>query len=332
MGYSREVYRNAAAALAARRAAAEREASERRAAFFEACPRAAQIERELARTGVAAARAVLAGGNVRENLTRLKESNLALQREQKELLRQAGLPEDHLTTRYTCAACGDTGYIDGKMCACLRQALREEACRELNELSPLTLSTFETFSLDYYPEQVRPAMEKLLFHCMEYAKSFSFSSPNIIMMGSTGLGKTHLSLAIARAVIDRGYGVVYGSVNNLIDKLEREHFGRDEEASTRQSLMDCDLLILDDLGTEFRTAFSVAEVYNLINTRQMTRRPTIISTNLTMKELETAYTNRFTSRIMADYVRCLFQGDDIRQKKRMLGAQNRTRQNGAGRA
>ena len=166
-------------------------------------------------------------------------------------------------------------------------------------------------------------MEKILFNCMDYAKNFSFSSPNIIMMGSTGLGKTHLSLAIARAVIDKGFGVVYGSVNNLIDKLEREHFGRDEESSTRQSLMDCYLLILDDLGTEFRTAFSVAEVYNLINTRQMTRRPTIISTNLTMKELEAAYTNRFTSRIIADYVRCLFQGDDIRQKKRMQGAQNR---------
>ena len=96
-------------------------------------------------------------------------------------------------------------------------------------------------------------MEKILFNCMDYAKNFSFSSPNIIMMGSTGLGKTHLSLAIARAVIDKGFGVVYGSVNNLIDKLEREHFGRDEESSTRQSLMDCDLLILDDLGTEFRT-------------------------------------------------------------------------------
>ena len=92
-------------------------------------------------------------------------------------------------------------------------------------------------------------MEKILFNCMDYAKNLSFSSPNIIMMGSTGLGKTHLSLAIARAVIDKGFGVVYGSVNNLIDKLEREHFGRDEESSTRQSLMDCDLLILDDLGT-----------------------------------------------------------------------------------
>ena len=166
-------------------------------------------------------------------------------------------------------------------------------------------------------------MERILFNCMDYAKHFSASSPNLIMMGSTGLGKTHLSLAIARVVIEKGFGVVYGSVNNLIDKLEREHFGREEESSTRQSLMECDLLILDDLGTEFRTAFSSAELYNLVNTRQMAHRPTIISTNLTMRELESAYSSRFTSRIIADYVRCLFTGEDIRQKKRMQGASRR---------
>ena len=323
MGYSREVYRRAEAVLAKRRADAEAQAQERRAAFFAACPRAEEIERLLARTSVAAARTVLAGGNVRETLTKLKEQNQALQAEQAELLRGAGLPADALQPRYHCAACGDTGYIDGRRCDCLRQALRDEACRELNELSPLLLSTFESFSLDYYPPQSRSAMERILFNCMDYAKHFSASSPNLIMMGSTGLGKTHLSLAIARAVIEKGFGVVYGSVNNLIDKLEREHFGREEEGSTRQSLMECDLLILDDLGTEFRTAFSSAELYNLVNTRQMTHRPTIISTNLTMRELESAYSSRFTSRIIADYVRCLFTGEDIRQKKRMQGASRR---------
>ena len=139
------------------------------------------------------------------------------------------------------------------------------------------------------------------------------------MMGNTGLGKTHLSLAIAAVVTQNGYGVVYGSVNNLVSKLEKEHFGRDEDNGTLESLLTCDLLILDDLGTEFRTAFSTAELYNIANTRQMAKRPTIISTNLTMKELEAAYSSRFTSRIIADYVRCLFQGEDIRQKKRMMG-------------
>lgn len=320
LGYSKEVYRTAAAQLAERKNQAEQEADRRRREFFSACPRAGEIETTLARTAVAAARAVLAGGDVRERLTELKESNQALQREQQELLRRAGLPADYLTVRYTCPRCGDTGYVDGRMCACLRQALRDEACRELNALTPLSLCTFESFSLDFYPPDQRHAMEKILFNCMDYARHFSLSAPNIIMMGSTGLGKTHLSLAIAKTVIEKDFGVVYGSVNNLVNKLEREHFGRDEEDSTRQSLMECDLLILDDLGTEFRTAFSVAELYNMINTRQMTRRPTIISTNLTMKELESAYTSRFTSRIIADYVRCLFLGDDIRQKKRMMGA------------
>ena len=137
MGYSKEVYRIASAKLAERRAKAEREAEERRTAFFAACPRALEIERELSRTGVAAARAVLAGGNVRENLERLKENKQALQREQQELLRRAALPADHLSVRYACTKCGDTGYVDGIQCECLRQALRDEAYRIAGKPDPV---------------------------------------------------------------------------------------------------------------------------------------------------------------------------------------------------
>lgn len=136
-------------------------------------------------------------------------------------------------------------------------------------------------------------MTRVLDVCMTYAQNFSLHSSNLILMGGTGLGKTHLSLAIANTAIAKGFGVVYSSVNNIVAKLEREHFGREEENDTSSLLLDCDLLILDDLGTEFRTAFSVAEIYNIVNTRQMAQRPTIISTNLTMKEIEERYTERF---------------------------------------
>ena len=319
MHYSDQVYKEAAAKMVLRRRNAENEAETRRREFFLAYPRAKEIETTLSKTAVLTARAVLGGGNVREKLTELKKSNLVLQKELADILESAHCPKDHLDVRYSCPKCGDTGYIDGKMCSCMKQLLREEAFRELNSITPLSLSSFESFSLSYYPEAVQQAMERIFLNCRCYAESFSLDSPNLIMMGNTGLGKTHLSLAIAAVVTGKGYGVVYGSVNNLVTKLEKEHFGREADCGTLENLLTCDLLILDDLGTEFRTAFSTAEIYNIVNTRQMTKRPTIISTNLSMKELENAYSSRFTSRIIADYVRCLFQGEDIRQKKRMMG-------------
>ena len=260
-------------------------------------------------------------------MNRLKEHNQALQRELDGLLQEAGLPKDYLEPRYACPRCSDTGYVDGRMCDCLKKRLRAEAYRSLNTLTPLSLSTFETFSLDYYSEQAdasgrseRGAMARVLDICMTYAQNFSLRSSNLILMGGTGLGKTHLSLAIANAAIEKGFGVVYGSVNNIVSKLEREHFGREEETDTGSLLLDCDLLILDDLGTEFRTAFAVAEIYNIVNTRQMAQRPTIISTNLTMKEIEERYTERFASRILGGYVRLPFCGRDVRLQKRMRRA------------
>ena len=319
MGYNKQVYERTAAILRERKRKAEQEAEQRRFNFFTAYPRAEQIEQALAKTGITTARAVLKGGNVREHLSRLKQENQALQAELSGLLSSAHLPGNYIEPHYTCVKCSDSGYIDGRMCSCMKQELRAEAYRELNASSPLALCSFEQFSTEYYPEAYREKMERVFHNCIEYAELFSPRSPNLIFMGGTGLGKTHLSLAIAGGVIKKGYGVVYGSVNNIINRLEQEHFGRSDDADTRQSLIECDLLILDDLGTEFRTSFSIAEIYNIVNTRQMTSRPTIISTNLTMEQLGAAYTDRFASRIMADYKRVLFQGEDIRQKKRLLG-------------
>ena len=327
MGYSKEVYQAAAAVLAEQKSSAERLAETHRTELYSAYPRAQQIEQALASTAVSAARAVLAGGNVKELLGRLKERNQALQKELDGILLQAGLPRDYLEPHYTCPRCSDTGYVDGHMCACLKKRLRMEAYKSLNVLTPLSLSTFESFQLGYYSDQPdasghseRGAMARVLDICMTYAQNFSLRSSNLIMMGGTGLGKTHLSLAIANAAIEKGFGVVYASVNNIVSRLEREHFGRDEDLSTGSLLLDCDLLILDDLGTEFRTAFSISEIYNIINTRQMVQRPTIISTNLTMKEIEDRYSERFASRILGGYVRLPFCGRDVRLQKRMRTA------------
>ena len=323
MGYDREVYEAADRILRKRRREAEGRAERMREAFYAVCPRARELERSLGTTAVSAARAVLGGGNVREQLGLLREKSRALQAEFSALSKAHGFSERDLEPRYQCPKCGDTGYVDGRMCSCLRRLLREEAYRRLNALTPLSLSTFETFSLGYYPERSEPganrsprsAMREVLRNCKKYAETFSADSRNLLLQGATGLGKTHLSLAIANEVLQKGFGVVYGSVTNLTAKLENEHFGREESGDTSNLLQACDLLILDDLGTEFRSAFSVASVYNLVNTRLLLRRPTIISTNLSMRELQERYSDRFASRIAGNYVRLLFLGHDNRVQK-----------------
>ena len=158
-------------------------------------------------------------------------------------------------------------------------------------------------------------MESVMNFCKSYAADFSTYSPSIILQGNTGLGKTHLSLAIAGEVIKRGFGVIYASAQNILSQLENEKFGRAQYADTEKNILECDLLILDDLGSEFRSQFTVSEVYNIINTRLLNGNPTIISTNLSMESIEDIYTPRIASRILSEYTLLWFDGKDIRQLK-----------------
>ena len=326
MGYSREIYDAAMALLTDRRLREEQELAEKKDQFYLLYPRAREIERELSSTAVKAAKAVLSGADAAGQLAVLRDRNLELQTEYRGMLKEAGLPEDYLEPHYGCEKCEDTGYIDGKMCSCLKALLKKEAYRRLNAMTPLSLCTFDTFSLRYYPEEAerdggippKAQMQRVLKYCQDYAKGFSLSSPSLIMQGGTGLGKTHLSLAIANEAIQKGFGVIYGSTQNLATSLERERFGREPvEGDTNQLLLSCDLLILDDLGTEFSTSFVDAAIYNVINTRLMVQKPTIISTNLSYMELQKRYSERLTSRIIGSYTRLLFCGKDVRQQKRL---------------
>ncbi|MDD5952804.1 MAG: ATP-binding protein [Oscillospiraceae bacterium] len=325
MGYSKEIYNSAMEQLNRQRMEEEQAAQVRRARFFTQCPRGEEIEHQLATTALQAAKAVLKkGGDTVTELQKLRESNQALQKELNDLLTAQGLPLDYLKPHYRCEKCHDEGFCDGIMCDCLKKLLRTEACRRLNATTPLALSTFESFDLRYYPDTVedgartspRKHMEQVFYYCKNYAENFSLQSPSLLFFGGTGLSKTHLSLAIANVVLQKGYGVVYDSVHNLMTALERERFSRDSYSEdTNQVLSSCDLLILDDLGTEFRTQFVTASIYNLVNTRIMAHRPTIISTNLTTEEMEDYYTRRFVSRVNSNYTRLPFYGRDIRQIK-----------------
>ena len=200
----------------------------------------------------------------------------------------------------------------------------EKAFDEAGKKSPLKFCRFEDFRLDYYPTEIngeygcssRERMEGILAFCKGYADDFDRSSQSILMLGETGLGKTHLSLSIAGEVISRGYNAVYNSAQNIFTELNKEHFGRsDISFSYEAMILDCDLLVIDDLGAEFATQFTNAALYNIINTRINYSLPTIINTNLSLKELEEKYTRRISSRIIGEYAVLDFFGYDIRQIK-----------------
>ena len=321
MGYGVKIYQAAQLELERRRRQAEETAWERRDAFFEACPRAREIREEMATNAAGAGKAVLAGGNVRQELSKLRDRGLALKEEYARLLESHHLREEDITPRYQCPRCRDTGFIDGRMCACLKNLLRSLAFEKLSMSVPLANCTFENFSLDYYKEDQRAfaQMEKVFRACKRYGKNFRADSPSLLFKGGTGLGKTHLSLAIAGKAIEKGFGVVYGSAQSFAVALEKERFDRDlpEDGTTDAQLTDCDLLILDDLGTEFPSAYVNAALYSVVNTRMLAGKPTIISTNLSLKELEDRYSERFASRITGYYGKLEFLGRDVRVQRRL---------------
>lgn len=325
MAYSKVVYNIATEKLSSRRNSALNMADYRKSELYAQLPRLADIDKELASIGVSTAKAVLSGEDAVARLASLKEKSIALQQEYKALLTSNGYTEDYLEPHFACDKCSDTGYVelDNKTitCDCYKKLLAATACEELNKISPLSLSTFDSFNIDYYsnkPDENNNVpykrMVKIYNHCLDYAKNFTPQSKGLLIMGSTGLGKTHLSLAIANEVINMGYSVVYVSAPDILGRLERAHFsyGYDEEQQLMQSLLDCDLLILDDLGTEFSTQFSSTAIYNLFNSRINMGKPIIINTNLSVDELGNTYTKRFTSRLTNSCEQLEFIGRDIR--------------------
>ena len=209
------------------------------------------------------------------------------------------------------------------MCNCHRELLKEIERDNLRRFAPIDDCTFDNFNTEYYPAAVmengvspREKAQKILESCRRYAQGFNSHSASILFMGGTGLGKTHLSLAIANVVINRGYSVVYGTAQNILSDLQNESFGRDESLDyTEHDVLAADLLIIDDLGTEFKNQFSVACLYNIINTRILKKKPTIISTNFSYDDLERDYNQRITSRIAGVYSTLMLEGNDIRYIK-----------------
>lgn len=320
MGYSTDIYAKAARIVKRRCVEAEAAADAHRREVYAAIPQMQAIDAEIGRAATDVVKAIGMQGDAQKFVQLLSEKNLSAQEKRRALLREHGFPEDYLQPKYTCEKCGDTGFCGGIRCRCVDDLMRQIAYSSLCSDFPLERSTFDTFNLGFYSKRADPKtgvvpytrMEEVLNYCKQYAADFDMHSPSLFLYGETGLGKTHLSLAIAGVVTQKGYGVIYGSAQNLLDRLEREHF-KDESEGASDAILGCDLLILDDLGAEFSTQFSVATVYNIINTRLLSGKPVIISTNLTIKELEKRYTRRITSRIFGTYTTLAFFGSDVRQ-------------------
>lgn len=320
-----EIRQKANSEMEKRRLRAEAEAEARTAEIYKKLPQVAEIRRMLAGTASELSQLIIRrGNNYKESFEKIKQSNLEGSRMIKSILRSNGYPEDYLEVHYRCSACNDTGYTDMGMCDCMKRLINKIASEELNRSANMPDADFAHFSLDYYRGitvdgvDCYAKMADNLDFCIKYANGFSHNSKSILMLGKTGVGKTHLSMSIAKEVIKGGSSVIYGSVLNLLREIEKEHFGRAEgDSDTLSALCGCDLLIMDDLGAEPRTPFYESAVYNLINSRMNMGLPTIVSSNYSVEELYEHYNERIISRLFGFYEVLIFVGKDIRQLKRL---------------
>ena len=322
MAYSSEVVRKARERLAQARDERERENREHLRIAYDQQPRLREIDRQLRMTMAQAARAVFAGGDAQRLMNEAKEANLALQREREWIIEEQFEP-GFLDESPICPTCSGLGYVGSTMCDCLAELCRQEQKKELTFLSA-GRESFDQFRLDYYSDRVDPrlgfsprsVMEKTYQNCRRYALGFTMKAGNLLFSGNTGLGKTFLSACIARSVADQGFSVVYESAGHLFSALEKARFENNEEnRRAAAKYRECDLLILDDLGTELPGQFVTAALYSLVNDRLLENKPTIISTNLSEEELVRRYNPQIASRLRGSYRRMAFVGDDIRLLK-----------------
>ena len=322
MAYSTEVVRRARERLAQARDDRQRENREHLALAYEQQPRLREIDKQLRMTMAMAARAVFAGGDAEALMNQAKEENLELQREREWIIEEHFEP-GFLDETPICSVCSGTGYVGSTMCDCLAELCRQEQKKELTFLSA-GRESFDQFRLDYYSDKPDPrlgfsprsVMEKTYMDCRRYAFGFHPKAGNLLFSGNTGLGKTFLSACIARTVADQGYSVVYESAGHLFSALEKARFeASDENRRAAAKYNECDLLIVDDLGTELPGQFVTAALYSLINDRLLENKPTIISTNLNVDELARRYNPQIASRLRGSYKRVAFVGDDIRLLK-----------------
>ncbi len=321
MSYNKENVAKILGEYARKPKEAMKEARLRREEIHQKIPAVRELDEAISRIGLNFFTAASEGPEgLEERFAALKAENLELRNIRGELLKANGYPADYTQIRYECSRCRDTGYCGMEMCSCLKEKLIRAGYQSSGLQHLMSSQSFDTFRLDSYSQKITPPalqseyqiMKGILGRCKEYAASFTEDSDNLLLMGSTGLGKTHLSSAIAKVVIEKGYDVVYESAPNVISVFEKERFVSQEEL-TGTKYFQCDLLIVDDLGAEFQGKNTTSTIYHLINSRLVMKKPTIISTNLGPKALEQQYDSRIISRLFGEYSVMLFVGTDMRR-------------------
>ena len=312
---------------------------ERRRTAYEAIPELAQLDRAVASLSVEAVRSSLfqedgAGASSRELRDLLKKAagGISPDERRRKLLAGHSFPEDYLDPVYTCRDCRDTGWINGKHCRCLDREIVSLFYTQSGLAGILRKENFDTFSLDCYRRDLidektgkssREIMTAALSTCRRFAEEYGNGAQKdcLLLSGATGLGKTFLTHCIAKELIDKGRSVIYYSAGELFDSLARSRFGRDQEDGVREQddeyLSGCDLLIIDDLGTELTNSFVGSALFQLLNTRISRGRGIVISTNLSPHEIDRIYTDRISSRIMEHFTLIRVFGEDIRIQKRL---------------
>jgi DNA replication protein DnaC len=288
-------------------------------------PALSDLDDETSRISVESAEKLLAGDE--DAVATLKDQLQALKAKRIALMAEAGYPEDYLVPPYDCPDCQDTGFIEGKKCHCLIQASIDLVYAQSHLDDILERENFEHFSFAYYSDDLID--EKTQTSSLEYAhiafdsaqnfvQHFGENGGNLLLYGDIGTGKTFLSNCIAKDLLDRGFSVIYFTAFQLFDIFEKEVFHKDSDAiEMHQQIFSCDLLIIDDLGTEFANSFTTSQLFLCLNERLLHNKSTVISTNLSMKQIRDLYSERTSSRIISSYTPIKFFGNDIRIEKKL---------------
>ncbi|WP_163193823.1 ATP-binding protein [Clostridium thermarum] len=296
----------------------------RRAEIEEKLPEVLDLERLIGKLCVELSMSALRTIENREQyIKELKEKITDLRMKKTELLVSNGYSQDYLSLHYRCNKCKDTGYIGSTKCSCYRQKLVKLHYKDSELSEILRENNFDNFNMEYYsakrigdePESPRKNIEKILSKVLSFIKNFSSTKDNLLFYGNSGTGKTFLSHCIAKELLDKGYFVVYKTAEELIQNLRKIRFENDE--TLEQQLLDCDLLIIDDLGTEQINDFSKTELFNILNKRLLRQKKILVSTNYSLKELVSIYSERITSRLLGNFNLCKFYGEDIRVTKNL---------------
>lgn len=321
-------YRNAMDVIEKRREERKNLIELRKSEIYSRIPKIKEIENRLSATGMMLlSRVAESGISPEEAVSKIVGENKGYSEEIARLLSEEGYSPDYLDPPFYCPLCSDTGYnSEGKLCSCLKTELTNKALHDANLTRHMAGQTFDKFDLSYYDNEIKNSVgigsrenaASILRTARAFVDEFDVSDKSLLFYGPSGLGKTFLSSAIATELLKKGKDVLYISSNSLFPLLENIHFGRRDEKSTyiASKALEADLLILDDLGAEFITQFTVSELFRIMNQRLLTGKKMVFSTNLSLSEIVDSYSERIVSRIIGNFDTLLFFGEDIRKQKK----------------